>query len=182
MLSGKLRSLQILSKRVCKSERSVFDIVLFGSSIKEKRRPEDVDICIILSQDLKQPEIKRISDSLRGYHVEHLLLSELYTEPLWQTIIHEGLSLTHNKPLHEILGFSSQLLFTYNLERLSPVRKSVFSHALFGRSGTEGVLKEAKGKALGRGCILVPVETSEKIREFLDTWGVDYSVMKALIS
>ncbi len=126
--------------------------------------------------------MQKIADSFKGCHVEHLLLSELYKEPLWQTVIHEGLSLTQNRPIHEILGFSSRMLFTYNLERLPTAKKSVFSHALFGRSGTEGVLRESKGKALGRGCILVPVETSEKIREFLDTWGVDYSVMKALIS
>jgi hypothetical protein len=174
--------LQSLSRRVCKGEKAVFDIVLFGSSVKEKSRPGDIDLCIIFSQDAGQQDVKRISDAFKGCHVEHLLLSELYKEPLWQTLIHEGYSMVNGKSIHEMLGFGSRMLFTYNLEKLAAVRKSVFSHAMFGRDGKSGALGQAKGKALGRGCITAPTESSEKIREFLETWEVEYSVMKILVA
>jgi predicted nucleotidyltransferase len=182
MPSAGLRNLQTLSKRACKENReSVFDIVLFGSFIKEKFRPEDIDLCIIFTRKIGQDEIRRISGSFKGCHVEHLFLNEIYKEPLWSTLIHEGYSLTENRFLHEILGFKSYMLFTYSLKRLPPVRKSMFSHALFGRERTGGILKEVKGKTLGRGCIIVPVENSERAREFLETWKIDYSVTKAFL-
>ena len=182
MRSERLKGLQNLSRKVCNSEKSVFDVVLFGSSIKDKSRPGDIDICLIFSVGVKQTEIGRIAALFRGCHVEHLTLSELYKEPLWQTILHEGYSLNQGKFMHEILGFRSNVLFTYNLENLSPVKKSMFSHAMFGRDGASGILGQSKGRVLGRGAIMAPVEGSERVREFLETWGVEYSVMKALVA
>lgn len=182
MPSEKLKELQSLSRRICKAEKALFDVVLFGSYIKEKSRPGDIDICLVFRADAKQTEIDRIAPVFKGCHVEHLALPELYKEPLWQTLIHEGYSLTKGKPIHEILGFKSQMIFTYNLEKLSPVKKSMFSHAMFGRDGASGILGQSKGVVLGRGAVMTPVTSSEKVREFLDTWGVEYSVVKALVA
>lgn len=182
MLSERLKSLQSLSRKVCKAEKSVFDVVLFGSSIKEKYRPGDIDICIIFRQEMEERKRERIAEVFKGCHVEHLFLHELYKEPLWQTLIHEGFSLVKNKFVHEIFGFDSQIIFRYDLKKLDSVKKSMFSHALVGRDGEGGVLRQTKGIVLGKGCVMIPAEASEKIREFLETWGVEYSVMKALVS
>lgn len=183
MDSEKLKVLQDLSRKIyLKNKNFVFDIVLFGSSVKGKTKPEDIDIAVIFSSKLSQNNINKILSHFKGFHAEYIFLGELYRETLWPTILQEGYSLIHSEFIYKILGFGSSFLFMYGLKGLNNVSKSRFSHALFGRAEKEGLLFEVGGKQIGRGCISVPVENSEKIRSFFETWKISYSVYKALMA
>ena len=178
----KLRPLQGLSRMVYqKNKNSVFDIVLFGSSVKGKTAPRDIDVAVIFSSKIPQNKINKILRHFKGFHAEYVFLSELYKETMWPTILQESYSLIHSEFVYKTLGFESSLLFVYDLKKLDGVSKSRFSHALFGRVENTGVLYEAGGKQMGRGCISVPIEKSEKIRSFFETWKISYSVHKALL-
>lgn len=178
----KLKSLQVLSRKIHSKNRGlIFDIVLFGSSIKGKAKPGDIDIVLILNKKAGAEKLNSIISVFKEAHTEYVFLSELYKEPLWATIIQEGYSLLTSEQLCKKLGFDSYFLFVYDLKNLGRVSKSRFSHALFGRSGSKGILKDAKGKRLGKGCIAVPTEVSEKLRSFFETWKVNYSIYRSLL-
>ena len=164
-----------------KHKKIIFDIVLFGSSMRGKYKPEDTDIAIIFREKISNDKIHSITGSLKNYHAEYLFLDELYSEPLWQTLLSEGFSISKKKFLHEIFGMKSWFLFTYDLSSFPKTEKSKFSHAIFGRKIETGLLKELGGKPLGRGSLIVPVQNADKMREILDRWKVNYNVKKIFI-
>ncbi len=182
MLSKELRKLQNNSKALLKKNKKIiFDIVLFGSSVRGKYAPEDVDVAVIFREKIPRQKIDPILSQLKNFHAEYFFLDEIYSEPVWSTLISEGFSLTKNKFLHEIVGMKSWFLFKYSLENLNPSEKMKFFHAVFGRTKGAGLLKELGGRSLGRGAIIVPLGNVDKMREILDRWKVNYNVEKILI-
>src|SRR3989344_2858458 len=74
-------------------------------------------------------KIKKTSSNINFIHI-----SEFFNPASSQAdIIEGGFSMNSNKPLAEVLGLNSQILFTYNLQNLSSLDKSKFSHAVLGR-------------------------------------------------
>lgn len=159
-----------ISKKICnKYSADIFDIVLFGSAVKGKGFPEDVDVCIIF----KKENLKVLKEFGKGVNVTRVLLSELYTQPLWQTLLREGFSLAHGKMLSEMLGFKSYGLYTYSTVGMK--RKSRFSQVLSGYKA-ESMLKKTGAIAVKPGAVLVPIKKVEEFREFLDRWNAKYAL------
>lgn len=182
MVYKKLKGLQVLSKSVYEKNKGlIFDIVFFGSAVKGKTKPRDIDIAIIFNQKVQQQKLNGIISQFKDKHAEYIFLDELYKEPLWATVLQEGYSLVRSEFIHKLIGFESSFLFVYDLENLDKVSKSRFCHALFGFGSNKGILREAGGKQLGRGSISVPTSNSEQLRSFLETWKVNYSVHRALL-
>jgi len=176
-------------KRSCKGfireNPSIADIIIFGSIVKSKRKPGDVDICVLLLDKFKKVnKLKKIisKEFKKDVHVSILYLRDFLNpeETLWKTIFHEGISLTKTKPLSELIGFGSSVLFWYNLENLKSIEKIKFSYALRGRNKKGGILRELKCEYLGKGCILVPVENEDEIREFFDRWNISFNRRRIL--
>lgn len=181
-LLKQLKALKKKSRQVYKKNKDIiFDIVAFGSTFKEKAKPSDIDICVIFLSSVKKNSIDKILGEFSECHASYLILSEIYSEPLWMTLFHEGYSLLKNKFLYKIFNLNSFIIFKYNLKKMNAVQKSSFSHALFGRK-RDGILYKLNGKILGRGCVMVPIEKSEKVREVLERWKVDYSISRAFIT
>ncbi len=182
MVYKKLKGLQALSRDAyTKNKEDIFDIIFFGSAVKGKTKPGDIDIAVIFNHKIGKEKIDTIISQFGNMHVEHLFLNEIYKEPLWATILQEGYSLVRSEFIHRLIGFESSFLFVYGLENLDKVSKSRFCHALFGFGSNKGILSEAGGKQLGRGCVSAPTANSEKVRSFLETWKVNYSVHRALL-
>lgn len=182
MFSKEFQRLRKKSKNLLsKNKKIIFDIFLFGSSVRGKYNPEDTDVAVIFKEKISREKIDSILKGFGNFHAEYIFLDEIYSEPLWQTLISEGVSLSRNKPLHEILGMKSWFLFTYSLPSFSPSEKSKFSHAIFGRSNGIGILKDLGGRALGKGSLIVPIQNADRMREILDRWKVNYSVKKIFI-
>ncbi len=157
----------------------IFDIMLFGSSVKGKLSYEDCDVCIVF----RRREIRNLETILskfraEGVHMVHTSLDGLLSEPLWLTLITEGVSVLKDKPIAEILGLSGAMVFTYSLRSLAtPSEKMKFCNAVRGRGG---LLKKMGATALGRGCVMVPMERSEEFRSVLEQWKLDYSARQGL--
>ncbi len=182
MFSKELRKLLSRLKALHKkNKKEIFDVVLFGSSVRGKYKPEDIDIVFIFREKISREKINSILSGLKDFHTEYLFLEEIYSEPLWSTIISEGFSIAKNKFLHEIFGMRSWFLFAYSLDNLNSREKTKFFHAVFGRVKGGGLLDELGGKSLGRGALIVPVINADAMREILDRHKVNYNVKKIFI-
>lgn len=164
------------------------DIFLFGSVLKSKEKPRDVDIIALFRcKDLKKMEdvlycLKKIGDELKiDLHAEPIVVDNIFREKVYASVIHEGFSIKEMKFIRDMMGFRSYMLFTYNLENKKPSDKVRFSYALYGRKKGEGLLKNLKGEIIGKSSILVPVEKQEVMRNFFKNWNIEYKEQRVSI-
>ena len=161
--------------------RGIEDIIIFGSAIKGKENPRDVDICVIgeeISASVIEGIEKKLQDDIEVHITKTRYRNVLEDVELWKTLMHEGFSIKRNKYIAELFQMQSFFLFIYSLQSLSVTKKQIFSHALQGTKTNEGILKLCKGEKIGRNAVLVPEEKTEEMRAFLETWNVRYSVKR----
>src|SRR3989344_8035899 len=87
----------------------IIDILLFGSSVKGKYNPKDIDIAIIL-KNTKEPEIISLIGKFGIYfnketHLNLVIIETILQNPLLKTLLEEGISLIDQKQLHNKLGY-----------------------------------------------------------------------------
>lgn len=171
------------------SDKEIFDIVLYGSSIS-KENPRDTDIAIIffnknlnerlnLSQEFKD----KIKNKTHNPDVKAINLSELFDKSFLarQGILTEGYSLLSNSWFSEKIGFTGYMLFTYSLTNLNHNEKTKFTYSLIGRT-SKGMIEISKAKSLGKGALIVPIENSFLFEEFLKKWKINFKSKKILVS
>jgi len=165
-----------------KKNKTIFDIIIYGSVVKGKEKARDIDIMVIFLegslrdrlnqiQDIKS-KLKKISASI---DIKQMLLKDLFSSSfLARTgILLEGFSIFKNKKFCETLGFRSFTLFWYNLGGLSHSQKVKFNYILAGRN-TKGILKELGGVRLVNGAVKIPIENSAVFEEILKNNHVNY--------
>lgn len=132
-------------------DRDILDIVLFGSSVKGKASPEDIDIAVISK--------KEVSLNIQDFHVSILKPEDFFVNPptIINTLLREGYSLKNNKPFSEIYKFLSRCLFVYNLSGLNPSLKVKIVNMLRGKRKNLGLVCENGGEWLANQVFLVPV-------------------------
>lgn len=169
---------------------TVLDVILFGSVVRGKSKPNDVDLCILI-KDKDESKSLDLVDSLGKltdkipfkFQINILTLSSFVSgNTLVKTLLSEGYSIKNGKGFSSVFGFESESLFVYTLKHFSPSKRVKFHYLLKGRYGLEGVLKEVSGKFLGTGSILVPAEKEDILREVFDQWDVKYKVERILLS
>ena len=159
MLKDSLKFLVSICKSfISKTKPSgLFDIVVYGSSMKGKNNPTDTDIILLFKEiDLnKRLEIAQnfknlIKTEIKNPDVKTINLSEFFEVSFLarQGILIEGHSLVHDSSLSERLGFKGYSLFSYNLKNLNHNDKTKFTYSLIGRS-SEGILKLTGAVVLG---------------------------------
>ena len=128
----------------------ILDIILFGSYIKGKNEPNDIDLAII--SDKK--EIKKIG----GFHISLIKPKEIFFNPpsIINTLFREGYSLKNNKFLSEVMRFKSKILFSYSLTNLNPSTKVKIVKLLRGNN-SKGMVKEYGGEWIARQVFIVPL-------------------------
>ncbi|MDI6889078.1 MAG: nucleotidyltransferase domain-containing protein [Methanocellales archaeon] len=175
-------------KKICDKKGIVYDIVIFGSAVKEKPIPKDIDIIVIFwHEDYPAIEsaiydIRNIGKELnKNLHVEYIALENLFKEPVFLSLIHEGYSIREDRPIRDMLNTESCMLVTYNLKNLDQSEKTLFNFAMKGRGDKRGIFQEVGAKAVGRGSVLVPIDKFERFREFLDYWEIDYMAKRVMI-
>jgi predicted nucleotidyltransferase len=171
--------------------KSIFDIVLYGSSVKGKIEARDIDILIIFQEkplnertEIAQEFKERINGKISNLDIKTINLSELFKTNFLarQSILTDGYSLIGGMPFSEKMGFLSCSLFTYNLKNLNHNNKTKFTYSLIGRGKNQGILKKLNAKSLGKGAFLLPVQDSSFFEDFLKKWEIDYIKKNILIS
>ncbi len=192
-LKDLIRSAKLISisKHLKKEFQTIWDIVVYGSLVKGKPKPNDIDIAVILNnkqalsfklelgQKIKVAFQKEVNLNL---DVKVVDLFELQENNFLarESILAEGFSLINNRWLSEIFGFKSAYLFHYDLKNLTASRKKMFYYALKGRRGSKGILDRMKGEQLSDNLIKIPIEFSYEFIELLEGYKIRYKMNKSL--
>ena len=188
--SEKISEMEVLkesSKRLYQDYKErIIDILLFGSFIKNKLKPEDIDIAVLL-KNTKQKELLILREKFASFfevkvHLNLIMIEDILENALFKALLEEGFSLMNDKPLSERIGYSSGAVFNFNLKKLQNSKKVLFSYALHGKKNENGVLNKTNGKGIGKGVVFIPPQFIDEFKEFLELWNVDYYMMKILKS
>jgi hypothetical protein len=137
-------------------------------------KKEYFDLPYELRKSLEREELKV---DIKGILIEELFDPKFLAR---QNLLIEGLSLIKNDLLSERFGFKSYSLFAYSLKNLSHNEKTKFQYAFKGRRSEKGVLEGLNGITVGMGSVLIPIENSEKFKEFLDKWKIGYEEWRGI--
>ncbi len=162
----------------------IIDIVIFGSSVKGKYLPADIDIAVIL-KNTKESEFIDLIEKFNSYfdrkvHLNLLAIETAFQNSLFKTLLEEGISLIDQKPLYKKLGYEPGCIFSINLTKLDKSKKVLFSYALHGKNKQKGILSSLNGGEIGRAVLFIPISYTEEFKAFLELWNVDFYMMKIL--
>jgi predicted nucleotidyltransferase len=151
-------------KQVLKRKKEVIDIILFGSYVKGKMSPSDIDLAI-LGENSLQAEVKKMLRDIVGKKADiQFLTLQQYDSFLWVTLIREGFSVKHNKYLYQLHGIDPVLLYKYSLKDLTASKKVMFDRA---------IKKFTHITKLSNRVVLVPIAHSDEFADFLRYWNID---------
>ncbi len=164
------------------------DVIMFGSFVRGKSHPNDVDLCILIkdSDEKKTLELvdslaQVLKDSKFKFQINILTLSDFIGgNSLAKTLFNEGFSMRGGKKFAQVFGFKNQSLFTYSLKNFNASKRVKLHYLLNGRAGATGILKEIKGSLIGKGAIIVPTENEDSLKEVFDKWKVSHKIERAL--
>ncbi len=101
-------------------DKNIIDIIVFGSAVKGKALPQDIDIALIYKNKINKNKIPRE----KNLHISFISVEEFFRGlPLTNILLREGISLKYKKPLAEIFRFKNMVLFAYSLEGLRSSKK-----------------------------------------------------------
>ena len=164
-------------KRLLKKYKSIEDFYIFGSFVKGKFKPSDIDIALIIHEkdfallsnvmkEIKYPDI----------HIEMFLFKEIFTEPVWKSLLSEGFSVKKNKFLRDLIGVKSGILYKYSLKKMNRSEKTMFNRAF------SLLIKSIKGEHISAGSVIIPIEKESEFDDFLKVWEkVDKKKFRILI-
>ena len=171
-----------------KKDKSIFDIVLYDSSIKGKSRPDDLDLAVIFRQGALRERLDRIQEIKRKIEpgkkvdIKGILLEELFQKEFFARsgLFLEGISIFDRCPFAEKIGFSAYSLFVYSLKSKTHSQKVQFNYLLRGR-GRQGILEMMNGKLLSPGAVLISLPHSLEFEEILQRNSIPHKKTDILI-
>ncbi len=190
MLSDLKKRLSEIAKEFASRNPDVWDVLLYGSSVKGNERPNDIDIAVILKKGNPFDEAFRFKNLLEkgGFSPEDIdvkgfLLEEFFDENnlVSLALLVEGYSLIRDRYLHEEINAGGYFLFRFSYSSLPQNEKMRFLYAYRGRGKNTGVLQQTGSVELAPGVVLVPVEEFYRFREFLSLWRLEYEYAPVLV-
>ncbi|MAF35615.1 hypothetical protein CL622_00675 [archaeon] len=171
-----------------KKDRTIFDIIVYGSTIQGKEKPNDIDIVVIFHEGTLKDRLKKIQQIKKKIKLDQkidiktILLHELFTPAFFARtgIFLEGISLFDKVPFSSKIGFSSHALFTYHLEDKTHTEKVKFNYVLSGRND-KGMLKHLEAKRLRPGVLQVPIKNTHECEQILRLHKISYNKKEILI-
>jgi len=167
-----------LAKSILKDylkDKEILDVILFGSAIKGKVMPKDIDIAIITEKNLKINK--------NGFHISILNPREFFIHPptLINTLLREGFSLKHNKYFAENFRFVNRVLFKYDLISLSASNKVRIVNILRGKTGEKGLVEANNGEWLANQVFIALPENEHIFEKFLLNSAVKFKKIYTLM-
>ncbi len=159
MHSESLHKIKSKLKPILKNPK-IIDVVIFGSSLKGKALPKDIDIAIITNEKNKY--------NLNGFHVSVISPEEFFTNipSLATTLLREGYSLKNNKYLAERLKFKPNVIYIYKLNNLNNSKKVMIVRNLRGSKKEKGIVEKYKGEWLSNQVFTIPPESDSIFEKF----------------
>ncbi|MBW2966470.1 nucleotidyltransferase domain-containing protein [Candidatus Woesearchaeota archaeon] len=163
-------------KKLLAKYKEIKDFIIFGSLVKGKYVPKDIDIALVVEKkDIFL--VGEIKEQLKNKNLDIELIKpeEIYQTRLGLNLISEGFSIKNNKFLREKLNLSPMKIYTYEIKNLTQTKK-----VLFGR-GLNQIIEDTNAVKLGAGSIMVPIEQTNKFEDFLDIWNLKYKSKEYLV-
>ena len=156
-------------------DKRILDMILFGSIVKGKSLPNDIDIAFITNENI-QPAIE-------NFHISILKPSNFFVNPptLINTLLREGYSLKFNKPFSQRYSFSNKVLFVYSLKGLSASKKVKIVNILRGKNKEKGMVEENNGEWVANQVFLCPIGAENLFVKFLANFNINFKKSYILI-
>lgn len=171
-----------------KNRENIIDVVLFGSAVKGKARPNDLDLLLIFKSKVILDLSYALRKSLEKLGFKTEIVSKTYQDlfnpnfKARESFLTEGYSLILNNFISRGLGFNNFILFKYNLKSLNKSQRMMFYYALYGRKKTDiGMLQKLNSKKFSENLILTPVVQKELMKDFLNSWRLDFQEIPVLM-
>lgn len=187
-MNSKITQLSKISRLFYKRyKEDVNDIILFGSIMKGKQIPTDIDVLILFRKEINKEieydykkQASKIFTNLSLISKTEDSLKEAYFSAR-EAILFEGYSLIRKKFIACESGFDSLGIFIYQTKQLSNVEKTKFYYAINGRRGSKGILDSLNAIKLSDNIIAVPLQEIEETKDFFASWKIEYTYTPSLI-
>lgn len=185
MNSIRIRLNKIGKSSFNKYKKDLEDIVLFGSFVKGKESPKDIDLLMIFKNKVdKKIELEFKKEmNIPEADINSITSSELEGEGFIakEGIYLEGISIVDGKPLNERLGFTSVAFLKYDLSKIKGSERVKFYYALQGRKGSRGFLGSVAAKRYAESVIVCDYDELERLKAFFEHWKIELVVTPALV-
>ena len=171
-------------------KNNVWDVVVYGSYVRGKYNPNDIDIAIILNEPSSAKNKLLLSQELRkmlpgkkyAFDVKTVDLNDLLNNGFLgrEAILAEGLSILKKVSLAERFGFTAFALIEYSLKKLTKAKQKMFYYALSGRKRGTGFLSKHGGKIISKGVLKVPTKHLEEMKSLMEINNVSYKITFSL--
>ena len=174
-------------KKIIEKHTEIDDIILFGSVIRGKEKPGDIDILVIFKIRIVKEIEYSIRKEIEKKYENVSIISKTQTtfhDPAFdarESILFEGKSLVHERTIAEQYGYNSVGMFKYYFTNWSKLQKTKYYYALNGRDSQKGIAEQLGCIKLADGVILVPINKIEEFRSFLELWKLEYLYIPTLI-
>ena len=151
----------------------ILDIIIFGSIVRGKEKPNDIDIIVIFKQFDNDLYLK-----LGGkYHVIPFTIDNLYNlNTILIEALAEGFSVRYNKFLRDVLGYKSYKEFIFKeIKFKEKSKKILFYYFLNGRKdrNKKGIIEELNAEIISKNpyIIRVPIDKSEIFKKKIEIFS-----------
>lgn len=178
-------------KKRLKKINEVFAVILYGSVARGDYsiRHSDIDILIVLSDIKSRNNVGKVIDDINvkyrvRVHPEYQGISVKHEDQtLLCKMFEEGVVL-FSKGTWFIkegnLGLGAFRLYRFDTSHVDKVSRVMFSRALHGRKGFNGLIDNVFVIDSGKGGLLVKKDRFKDIEEFFDRFKVKYKVVKTV--
>ena len=179
--------LQNSLKEIIKNNNDIEDILIFGSSVRGKEKVDDLDILVLFKTKIDKNIEYAIRKELEKHYNKIAIISKTIKTSVDQSfdaresILFEGFSLISGDNLAKKYGFSSLGMFKYNFNGWNKLRKTKFYHAFNGRKGKCGIADLLNCIKLSNNLLLSPLDKIEHVKEFLESWKMNYVYIPIII-
>ena len=179
-----------LKKPTLQYSKNIFDIIQFGSSVKEEKTPNDIDIAVIFnslplkdqlndSQEIKK-QLQKISPL--PIHIKSFDLYSFFNSGNFakEDILFYGKSLIYKDYFAKRFGLTPKIQISYSLRKLKKSEKIKVNYTLNGKQGSYGLLRKYGGKLIKPGLIEISPEHKDIFIEAIKKLTSDIEV-KAIL-
>ena len=189
MLEKLLKSseLKLSIKNFVKKNSMIWDVAIYGSSVRGKEDTRDIDFAILLSDRVDVgkklslcQQLKEMLENILPAMQVDVKIADMndFLDPNFlarQGIISEGYLILRKKYIAHMLGFKTFVLMKYSLKGLTPSQKKMLYYALKGRREGRGVLDGVQGELLSNELLKIPIQASYKIEQLLKLHKVGFT-------
>ena len=174
-------------KKIVTQYPEVENILVFGSVVRGKEKPMDIDILVVFKTNIDKEIEYIIRKEIEKKYEPVSIISKTratVSDPAFdarESILFEGKSLVKERAIPEQYGYASIGMFKCSFKGWSKLQKTKYYYAFNGRDTQKGIATQLGCMKLADGIILVPINQIEEFRSFLESWKIEFLYIPALI-